>query len=340
MAGKSSACAETRGRLSRWRGMAVLGLVALIGLGIGLSFGSVSIPLDRLWRALTGSETATVTDIVWKLRMPRVLAAFACGGLLSLSGVLLQVLLRNPLADPYIFGVSGGAALGVLLSMLLGWGTAMQTGTGLAGALAVSALVFGLGFGSSGRSAYRLLLTGVVVAAGLNALLSLILVLAPQTAVKGMLFWLMGDLGQATSPWLAILLLGVVFLIALPLTGAMNVLALGRTKAQSLGVSVLELELALYGLAAICVLTSVLMAGTVGFVGLIVPHAVRLLGLSDHRWLLPGAVLAGGSFLVLADTLARAAWAPLQLPVGVLTALAGVPVLLLLLVGRDRDAAH
>ena len=153
-----------------------------------------------------------------------------------MAGVLLQVLLRNPLADPYIFGVSGGAALGVLLAMLLGTGAMVRTGSGLAGAIAASALVFGLSFRTGNWNPYRLLLTGVVVAAGLNAGLSLILVLAPETAIKGMLFWLMGDLGYAENPLPALLVLATLLVVAMPLAQAMNVLALGRIKAQSLGV--------------------------------------------------------------------------------------------------------
>ncbi len=180
----------------------------------------------------------------------------------------------------------------------------------------------------------------MVVAAGLNALLSLILVLAPQTAVKGMLYWLMGDLGYAGNPLPALVVLVLLFVVAMPFAPAMNVLALGRMKAQSLGVAVSGVEVVLFGVAAVAAVTAVLVGGTVGFVGLIVPHLVRLAGFADHRWLLPGSILIGGGFLVMADTVARSAWAPLQFPVGVLTALLGVPILLLLLAGKNKDAAH
>jgi iron complex transport system permease protein len=216
----------------------------------------------------------------------------------------------------------------------------MQTLFGLAGALIVAAIVFGLGFLGGGRGPYHLLLIGVVTAAGLNAVLSLILLVAPQTAVKGMLFWLMGDLGYSEQPWSAVAVLGLVLCLSLPMARTLNVLGLGRAKARSLGVAVTGFEAAVYGVAAVAVLTSVLVGGTIGFVGLIVPHLLRLLGLADHRWLLPAAAISGGGFLVLIDTLARSAWAPLQLPVGVLTALLGVPVLLLLLARRDAGAAR
>ena len=320
--------------------MVVLSLIAAIGVVVGLAVGSVHIPLGKLLSALVQPGDDAISDIVWKLRLPRVLAAFSCGALLALAGAMMQVLLRNPLADPYVFGISGGAALGVMFGMLLGVGVFAQTGLGLGGAVLASALVFGLSLRAGNWNPYRLLLTGVVVASGLNALLSLILVLAPQTAVKGMLYWLMGDLGYAGNPLPALLVLALLFVVAMPFAPAMNVLALGRMKAQSLGVAVNGLEILLFALAAVAAVTAVLVGGTVGFVGLIVPHLVRLLGLADHRWLLPGSVLVGGGFLTLADTIARSAWAPLQFPVGVLTALLGVPILLLLLAGKNKDAAH
>jgi iron complex transport system permease protein len=326
--------------MSRAAGIAVLSLVAAVSITVGLGAGSVSIPPGKILAALAQPGADAVSDIVWKLRLPRVLAAFSCGALLALAGTLMQVLLRNPLADPYVFGISGGAALGVMLGMLLGLGAVAQSGFGLGGAMLASVLVFGLSLRAGNWNPYRLLLTGVVVAAGLNALISLILVLAPQTAVKGMLYWLMGDLGYAGNPLPAMLVLGILFVLAMPFAPAMNVLALGRMKAQSLGVAVSGIEILLFGVAAIAAVTAVLVGGTVGFVGLIVPHLVRLMGFADHRWLLPGSVLVGGAFLTLADTVARSAWAPLQFPVGVLTALLGVPVLLLLLAGKNQDAAH
>ena len=326
--------------MSRAAVMGVLLLLAVTSIGAGLAAGSVPVAFGKLYAALLQPGNDAVSDIVWKIRLPRVLAAFTCGSLLALAGVLMQVLLRNPLADPYVFGISGGAALGVMLGMLFGLGALVQSGFGLAGAMLASFLVFGLGLRAGNWNPYRLLLTGVVVAAGLNALLSLILVLAPQTAIKGMLYWLMGDLGYAGSATSAFVILLVLLVVVLPFAPAMNLLALGRMKAQSLGVAVSGIEYLLFGAAAVAVVSAVLIGGTIGFVGLIVPHLARLIGFKDHRWLIPGAVLAGGGFLTIADTLARSVWAPLQFPVGVLTALLGVPVLLLLLAGRNKDAAH
>ena len=309
-------------------------LVAVSSLFAGLLFGSVNIPPSQVAMALWSPGDDAISQIVWQLRLPRVLAAFASGGLLALAGALLQVLLRNPLADPYILGVSGGAAVGALTAMLLGWGLALVNLTSMAGALTAIAIVFGLSFRNGDWNVYRLLLTGVVLSAGCAALTTLILTLAPASDVKGMLFWMMGDVSRAVgaegllSAWLALI---IVTATSILFSGSLNVLSLGQMKAKALGVAVLPLQVSIYFCAALATVASLMMAGAIGFVGLIIPHVIRLLGINDHRWLLPLAMLLGGSFLTLADTLARTLWAPQQLPVGVLTALLGVPLLLLLL---------
>lgn len=311
--------------------LVLFGLLAMSSVFIGLLFGSVHIPVSGVVQALLSSTESISHQIIWQLRLPRVLAAFACGGLLALAGALLQVLLRNPLADPYILGVSGGAAVGALLAMLLGWGTLLTNLTSLAGALAAVAIVFGLSFRAGNWNLYRLLLTGVVLSAGCGALTTLILTLAPASDVKGMLFWLMGDVSRAEEPLPAWITLILVSAVSLLFSGSLNVLTLGQMKARTLGVAVLPLQIGIYFCASLATVAALMLAGVIGFVGLIVPHAIRLLGVSNFRWLLPLTVLLGGSFLTLADTLARTLWAPQQLPVGVLTALLGVPMLLLLL---------
>lgn len=309
-------------------------LLAFGGVFTGLLFGSVDIAAGRIVQVLlspTDKNDSVAHQIIWQLRLPRVLAAFACGGLLALAGTLLQVLLRNPLADPYILGVSGGAAVGALLAMLLGWGLMLTNVASLAGALTAIAIVFGLSYRTGDWNLYRLLLTGVVLSAGSTALTTLILTLAPASDVKGMLFWLMGDVSRAEGllpAWLTLILAAGVSML---FSGSLNVLSLGQMKAKTLGVAVLPLQMGIYFFASLATVAALMLAGAVGFVGLIVPHAVRLLGVNDVRWLLPLAILLGGGFLTLADTLARTMWAPQQLPVGVLTALLGVPTLLLLL---------
>jgi len=313
--------------------MLFVGLSAA-SLVVGLLAGSVPISIGQLWSALAEFTPGPIHDILFAVRLPRVASAFACGGLLALAGALLQVLLRNPLADPYVLGISGGAGLGLLGGTALGLSYAAAQLAGLAGALVAVFAVFGLSFRGGEWNLYRLLLTGVVFSAGCGALISLVLTLAPDAAVKGMLFWLLGDLSAASSPGWAWLILTALAFLGTLYSGALNVQSLGRNKAASLGVPVLKSELAIYVAACAATVTSVALAGTIGFVGLIVPHVLRLLGVTDYRWLVPGAALVGGAFLTLADTAARTLWAPLQIPVGVLTALLGVPLVLLLLAKR------
>lgn len=314
--------------------LAALFVGALASLFASLLFGSMDLPATQVLAALAGGSTDIARDITWQLRLPRAAAAFACGGLLALAGTLLQVLLRNPLADPYILGVSGGAAVGALTAMLLGLGFAAANVGAFLGAVVAIGLVFGLSFRAGDWNLYRLLLTGVVLSAGCAALITLILTLAPASEVKGMLFWLMGDISYAEGALTAWLVLMIATLTSVGFAGSLNVLSLGELKARTLGVAVLPLQVGIYFGAALVTATALMLGGTIGFVGLIVPHAIRLLGINDHRWLVPAAVLLGGSFLTVADTLARTAWAPQQLPVGVLTALLGVPMLLLLLSGK------
>ena len=306
-------------------------LLAVGSLFVGLLFGSVNIPFYKIAHILLFPANDAATQIVWQLRIPRVMASFACGGLLALAGTLLQVLLRNPLADPYILGVSGGAAVGALTAMLLGWGLVLTNLTSLVGALIAIAVVFGLSFRTGDWNLYRLLLTGIVLSAGCTALTTLLLTLAPANNVKGMLFWLMGDVSRAEELLPAWITLSIVAIVSMVFSSNLNVLSLGQMKAKTLGVAVLPLQVGIYFCASLATVAALMLAGAIGFVGIIVPHAVRLLGVNDYRWLLPLSVLLGGCFLTLADTLARTLWAPQQLPVGVLTALLGVPMLLLLL---------
>jgi iron complex transport system permease protein len=314
--------------------LAILCAAALAALAFALSVGSAPIDTPTIARALLGTASGTDAIIVVTLRLPRALSAFAVGGLLALAGALMQVLLRNPLADPYVLGISGGSAVGALAAMIAG-APAWVAPAAVVGALASTLLVFGLARTRNAEApwtAARLLLTGVVIAAGWGALIALLLTVAPEAQVKGMLFWLLGDLSAIPPPLPALGALAVVLLAALALARDLNVLAHGEATAATLGVAVAPVTLVLHALAATATAAAVTTAGTVGFVGLVVPHALRLAVGNDQRLLLPACVLAGGTLLVLADTLARSVIAPAQLPVGVITSLVGVPVFLYLLV--------
>ena len=312
---------------------AVPALVALLALALAvfalaLSMGSVAIDPGSVLRALVASGDDTQHAIVRELRLPRAIAAFA--------GALLQVLLRNALADPYVLGVSGGAAVGALSMMLAGAAAWLVSAGAFGGALASTLLVFGLARGVGAWSPTRLLLTGVVIAAGWGALVALILSIAPEAQLRGMLFWLIGDLSAPPVAWSTLGTLVLAIAVALPFARDLNAFARGEAIAAALGVDVSRLPWLLFALSALLTAAAVTTAGAIGFVGLIVPHAVRLVVGNDQRVLLPASALAGGALLLLADTLARQIAAPAQLPAGVITALVGVPVFLYLLRREQR----
>lgn len=308
----------------------VLFVLSVGSLVLASSTGSVSIAWAQWWAAVN-DPLSQQGELIWRLRLPRALAAWFVGSMLAMSGCLMQVLLRNPLADPYVLGVSGGAAFATLSGMLLGVTVLVLPWLALAGALISILIVFGLSRGTGPWSGTRLLLTGVVTASGWAALISLVLSLSPDNSLRGMLFWLMGDLSYARLPVWAMLVLAFSFILTLGLARSLNVLAMGETTARLLGEPTRRLLWLVYLLASVLTATAVSIAGSIGFVGLIVPHLMRLLVGSDHRILIPAATLFGGLFLVLSDTLARTVLSPQQLPVGVITALLGVPLFLLLL---------
>ncbi len=311
--------------------LAVLLAASLAAMGLSVSVGSANLAPGELWSVLGGGGDALSRTLIIELRLPRTLAAFATGGLLAVAGALMQVLLRNPLADPYVLGLSGGAAVGALAAMLAGLGGMVVSGSAFAGALLSTLLVFGLAHGTGSWTPSRLLLTGVVVAAGWGAVVTLMLALSPAERLPGMLYWLMGDLAYAHTPMPSLLVLALICLLGFPLGRSLNVLARGSMQAAALGVAVRPLEWTIYVTASLLTAMAVTTAGSIGFVGLVVPHMLRLVLGNDQRLILPACALAGGTLLVLADTLARTVIAPEQLPVGVITALIGVPTFLYLL---------
>jgi len=320
----------------------VLAALALLALGIALLTGGSRIPPSALWQALFDPGQSVAADVVGKLRLPRALAAFAAGGLLALAGALMQVLLRNPLADPYVLGLSGGAAVGALGAMLAGLGTVFVNIGAAGGALLAIVIVFGLARGDFSRrqlsaavdASPRLLLTGVILASGWGAIIALMLTLAPEARLRGMLFWMMGDLNGIDGWAPAAAMLAVAVVLAFAAARDLNVMLRGEAVAHALGVDVAALRRRIYFLAALATALAVTTAGSIGFIGLVIPHALRLLFGNDQRMLLPASALAGGTLLLLADTVARTVVAPMQLPVGVIMSVIGVPSFVFLLMRR------
>lgn len=326
--------------MNRRRPLPLYALAAAAVLGsfaLALFTGAVSVPAADVARALLGQPVPSLTAaIVLGLRLPRALLAFAVGGLLALAGAELQVLLRNPLADPYVLGVSGGAASAALAGILAGAGFAAVMGDAFAGALAATLLVVVLARLTGPLTPLRLLLTGAVFAAGANAFCLLLLSLARAPTLETMLFWLMGGIhAYGTHPLLLLGLLGVALAVLLLEARRLDILLRGPETARALGVRVGALAVLLYASSALLTAAAVTEAGMIGFVGLLVPHLARLLGGAGHRRVLPLSVLLGGSLLLAAETLAHSLLAPRLLPIGVVTALVGVPLFLLLLALRE-----
>jgi len=317
--------------------IALIALAALVALAASLSIGSAAPHPAGLWHALASNDDPLARSIVLNLRLPRALTAFGAGALLALAGVCMQVLLRNPLADPYVLGVSGGASVAALGAMLLGFGTLIVQAAAFGGALGATLLVFALAQGPGGWTPTRLLLTGIVVAAGTGALVSLLLAAGDPTVLRSMVFWLMGDLSWSGSPLGLLALAALAIPLGLVFARPLNVLARGDVQAQLLGVAVTPLRGALFVAASILTAATVTQVGAIGFVGLVTPHLVRLVVGADHRRVIPAAALGGGALVVIADLAARTLIAPRQLPVGALTALVGVP-LFLVLMGRARPS--
>ncbi len=309
----------------------LLAAAAVALLGLSLSSGSVPLTVRDVVGALLSDAPTLARDVVLELRLPRALSAFAVGGLLALSGAILQVLLRNPLADPYVLGVSGGASVAALVAIMLGLPAAGVDGLAALGALAACLLVYGLAQGPGGWTPTRLLLTGVVVAAGAGSIVSLLLALGDETRLRGMVFWLLGDLSRSQRwPWL-MSLLAAGAAAGMVLGRHFNVLARGAVQAASVGMDVRRLQILLFVGSSVLTGSAVSAAGSIGFVGLVTPHLVRLAVGSDNRVVLPASALLGGVLLMAADLAARVLIAPRQLPVGALTALVGVPLFLALM---------
>ncbi len=314
--------------------MLLLLLVSLLSLALGLVAGAVPLSPAAVWRGLWHAADPAAA-IVRNLRAPRVLLAFGVGGSLAVAGASLQAMIRNPLAEPYLLGLSGGAGLGAVIVIAAQLGGAWTVPiAAFAGALGAVVLVYRLSLVAGHRLDPRvLLLAGVVVGAFAGALMSAILVLSDASGTRGAFVWLLGGFGAASWPGLAVFVayaappLGVLLAEARTL----DLVALGDETARHLGADVARSRRTIYCCTALVTAAGVAACGVVGFVGLVVPHAVRLVGGPLHRTLLPTAFLAGGCFLVLSDVVARTVVRPLELPVGVVTAIIGVPLFATLL---------
>jgi len=313
----------------------ILALFALLAGMFALVSGSADISTAEILQLLSGNAPDNARNVIMDLRLPRALTAFGVGGLLAVAGVLMQVLLRNPLAEPYILGTSGGAAVAALLAMMFGLGATLIDLSAFAGAMVATLLVFSIAQGTGNWTPTRLLLTGVVLAAGFSAATTLLLALSPDQNLRGMLFWLVGDLSFSYSPAQSLWLLAAITTAGLIAARHLNVLARGDLQAAIVGLPVAGFRLIIFAVTALATAISVTTVGVIGFIGLVVPHLIRILAGSDHRIVLPASALAGGTLLVIADTLARTVLAPRQLPVGALTATIGVP-LFLILMNRSR----
>jgi iron complex transport system permease protein len=327
-------------RLTRSRvGGVVLAMTALLGLSVvlALASGPSTLALGEVVSALLGDGSGPAADIVLRVRLPRVILAILVGASLAVSGTLFQALLRNPLADPFVLGVSGGAALGGILVLSLGAGFGLGYSAvpvaGFVGAVLTTLLLYAIA-GVRGRvTATQLLLTGVVFNAFASAAIVFLASLAGLAEGGRIFLWLIGSLSAIradVAPWVAVFLVGGLA-CALPLARSLNLLALGEESAQQLGVDVERQKRVLLVATSLMVGAAVAAAGLIGFVGLIIPHLLRLLLGPDHRLLLPAAALGGAAFLVGCDTVARVLLAGRELPVGAITALAGGPLFLWLL---------
>ncbi len=317
--------------MRRWVALMVAAAVALL---LGVAVGPADLSPLAVWNGLLGDGEAATVAIVRDLRLPRALLAFLVGGSLAVTGAALQALVRNPLADPYLLGLSGGAGLGAVLAVVshLGgvWSVPLAA---LAGALIAIALVYRLALVSgSVLDARVLLLSGVVVGAFAASLMGAIISLSPAPEVRNALLWLLGGFDAASWRTLGVFAAYAVVPVAIiyRLNRPLDLLSLGEEPAAFLGADVERLKRTLYVAASLLTAAAVSVSGIIGFVGLVVPHAIRLVWGHLHRSLLPAAFLLGGVLLVVADAVARTAFAPLTLPVGVVTALIGVPVFVVL----------
>jgi iron complex transport system permease protein len=337
--------AEPAGSHLAWR-MALttaLLLATLLGaLILSLTFGTTGSSLGTIWDSLTGGtgEPSIGETIVWQIRLPRALMAALVGAALSLGGLVFQAILRNPLAEPYILGISGGSAIGAIIGILLGLSRFPGVSvTAFAGSMTVLAVVLVL---SSGRSMLKkdsLLLAGVMVNAFCSAVILFLVSLTQDARLHNIIFWLMGDLSLADMRQVGLLaaMLLPCFIVIFLSAHIMNLLLMGKETAQVLGVHIRRATLILLIVTSFIISATVAQCGLLGFVGLVLPHLLRLILGPDHRLLVPACILGGGTYMMLCDTIARVLSDQGEMPVGVITAMIGAPLFIYLLRRSGRS---
>ena len=340
------------------QGLSILLWVSLpVAVMLGLNAGTVNIPIDIIIQqstslflqpSTTDIHTDPINTILFDIRLSRICLAFLIGAILAISGAVMQGLFRNPLAAPSLIGVSSGASVGASIVIVL-TGAWLQTNAVLGlsvvalgafiGSFLITLLVFRLSTSSLGTSVTTMLLAGIAISALGGAVNSLLSYFADNEMLRQISIWQMGNL--STANWTRVSIVAVVAVVVLILfpreSKSLNALLLGESEARHLGIDVQRVKKKLILLTTLGIGTAVAVAGMIGFVGLIVPHIVRLLIGPDHRWLLPVSALAGGILLLIADTLARVIIAPVELPTGILTAILGAPFFIMLLIQQRRE---
>lgn len=336
--------------------MMVLVLLLAGVMGVSVSLGAVNIPLFKSWsillhrllgRASEGGWTASESSIILDLRLPRTISGVLVGAALSLSGAVLQALLRNPLADPFVLGISSGAAAGAVLAILVGVGSTFLgsyavPGAAFGGALLTLLLVYFIARVEGRIPTQTMLLSGVIVSSFFSAIIMFLISVTSNEQIHSVMFWLMGNLEYSASQSLGVIFLyflvgsAVLFFLAKDF----NILVLGEEAASELGVEVERVKKIAFVFASLITGAVVSVSGLIGFVGLVVPHMVRMIWGPDHRFLLPASALTGAMLLVVADTIARTVLAPSEIPVGVITAMGGAPFFVYLLRKKGHAVYH
>ncbi len=312
-----------------------LSICLIISIVLALGIGSSGNGLVDVWNWLIGNEVNQMTNsIIWRIRLPRVLMAAMAGAVLSLGGLVFQALLRNPLAEPYILGVSGGAAIGAIIGILAGLARFPGVGlTAFIGSMATLVVVLLMSTKDSSMKKDTVILSGVMVNAFCSAVIMFLISLTTDSKIHNIMFWLMGDLSSADLPQAGLLFMMVLpcFILIFFLSHKMNLLLLGQEMAKSMGVNTKNITAILLIATSFMVSAAVCQCGLLGFVGLVIPHIFRLCFGPDHRVLVPACILGGGAYMVCCDLLAR--WIPKQgeMPAGVITAMIGAPLFIYLL---------